>query len=339
MVESGLLAAGSVGGFLSAKNFNRAKRLHVLVSLSLKMEHFKFFLRKKHVQIRDSLIVYLKTLPFHGLVDDTIDNVELRQLIEQYLTFKEETLAGLHGKTPQYYTIYVNLIDHYLTFNRSIHTGDFELMKYVLPKINNIFFPFNHINYARWLIKYCDNLMKVAKTHPDLFEDFKAGYLGIKRTSKSFSRQGADLVVEQTINADAGRTLTGITHFTNSIKARTRWTVDFALRAEICTNLLEQVGLSNVESVTNDLKEDRINRNRIQIAEFISGLNVRMNPFDESLNEELLYNIAIGEAAPKEVELFLTSVESTGHEMRINMINSCAANENAFQTYKIKKPR
>lgn len=62
-----------------------------------------------------------------------------------------------------------------------------------------------------------------------------------------------------------------------------------------------------------------------------------MNPFDASLKEKLLYNIATGEAAPKEVKLFLTSVESTGHEIRINMINNYAANEDAFQTYTIKK--
>lgn len=49
----------------------------MLVSLSLKMEHFKFFFRKKEVHIHDSLIAYLKTLSSHGLVDDTIDNAEL----------------------------------------------------------------------------------------------------------------------------------------------------------------------------------------------------------------------------------------------------------------------
>ncbi|KAG5865424.1 hypothetical protein JTB14_004463 [Gonioctena quinquepunctata] len=51
MVDSGLLAAGSVGGFLSAKNFNRAKRLHVLVSLALNMEHFKFFMASEDIEI------------------------------------------------------------------------------------------------------------------------------------------------------------------------------------------------------------------------------------------------------------------------------------------------
>ena len=223
MVECGLLVAGSVGGFLSAKNFNRAKRLHILVSLSLEIEHFKFFLRKNNVQIDDSIITFLKTLQNHGLIEDKIDNVQLRLLTDQYLVFKEKTLSGLHGKTPQFYALYIILVNHFLMFSRSIRTGDFELMKYILPKINNIFFPFNHIHYARWLIIYCDKLQKVSETHPELYENFKAGYLGIKRTNKNFSRQGIDLVVEQTINADAGRTLTGISHFTNLIKARMRY--------------------------------------------------------------------------------------------------------------------
>ncbi|CAG9812927.1 unnamed protein product [Phaedon cochleariae] len=263
----------------------------------------------------DPAVVLETLLQSHGVIENKIDNIELRHLAQQYLTSKEETLAGLHGKTPQFYMIYTNLIDHYLMFSRSIRMGDFDLLKYILPKLNNIFFPFNHINYARWLVRYCDNLSKVGETHPELLKDFQDGYLGIKRTNKNFSRQGADLVVEQTINADAGRTLTGITHFTNSIKARMRWTVDFALRSE----------------------EDRIRKSRMQMANFINGLNLRMNPFDESLKEELLYNISTGEAAPKDVALFLTSIESTGNEMRTSMINACIEDEDAFHNYTIKR--
>ncbi|CAH1154920.1 unnamed protein product [Phaedon cochleariae] len=184
---------------------------------------------------------------------------------------------------------------------------------------------------------YCDNLSKVGETHPELLKDFQDGYLGIKRTNKNFSRQGADLVVEQTINADAGRTLTGITHFTNSIKARMRWTVDFALRSEVCSHLLKTLGLSGIERTTNDLKEDRIRKSRMQMANFINGLNLRMNPFDESLKEELLYNISTGEAAPKDVALFLTSIESIGNEMRTSMINACIEDEDAFHNYTIKR--
>lgn len=116
-----------------------------------------------------------------------------------------------------------------------------------------------------------------------------------------------------------------------------RWTVDFALRSEVCSHLLETLGLSGIESTTNDLKEHRIRKSRLQISNFISALNLRMNPFDESLKEELLYNISTGEAAPQDVALFLTSIESTGNEMRTSLINACIENEDAFQNYTIKR--
>lgn len=93
---------------------------------------------------------------------------------------------------------------------------------------------------------------------------------------------------------------------------------------------METLGLSGFESTTNDLKEHRIRKSRLQISNFISALNLRMNPFDESLQEELLYNISTSEAAPQDVALFLTSIESTGNEMRTSLINACIENEDAF---------
>ncbi|GFU94344.1 uncharacterized protein TNCV_4368181 [Trichonephila clavipes] len=68
---------------------------------------------------------------------------------------------------------------------------------------------------------------------PDL-RDFQKDF-GIKRTNKPFSRQPIDLTLEQTINADAARTLTGITHLTNSISARQRWARSHDIRSTIIT--------------------------------------------------------------------------------------------------------
>ncbi|GFU79662.1 uncharacterized protein TNCV_4484941 [Trichonephila clavipes] len=64
-------------------------------------------------------------------------------------------------------------------------------------------------------------------------EDFQKGFFGIKRTNKPFSRQPIDLTLEQTINADAARTLTGIAHLTNSISARQRWARSHDIRSTI----------------------------------------------------------------------------------------------------------
>lgn len=59
--------------------------------------------------------------------------------------------------------------------------------------------------------------VKVEETHPDVKDAMNSGNFGIQRTEKCFSRQPIHLTLEQTINADAGRRLSGIINFINSI--------------------------------------------------------------------------------------------------------------------------
>lgn len=73
--------------------------------------------------------------------------------------------------------IYINLVKHYLTFSRSIRTGDFPLFKYILEKMANIFFIFNHQNYARWSVKYIDSLNKIQETHPKIHNELNEGHI------------------------------------------------------------------------------------------------------------------------------------------------------------------
>ncbi|GFV74273.1 hypothetical protein TNCV_5127171 [Trichonephila clavipes] len=168
--------------------------------------------------ITNEIAEEIERLRISSLSSFKIENEELNELINDYEIYKQQTLNGEFDKTPKFYLIYINLIQYYLTLSRSICAGDFELFKFVLPKIMNLFFICNQPNYARWASKYYDNLMKIAETHPDLFEEFQKGFFGIQRTYKPFSKQPIDLVLEQTINADTDRRLTGIIQFTNSIQ-------------------------------------------------------------------------------------------------------------------------
>lgn len=68
----------------------------------------------------------------------------------------------------------------------------------------------NLLNYARWLTKFHDNLQRADYTHPGIIEEFEKDSFSMKRTEKPFSRQTIDLALEQTINLDADRRLTGI---------------------------------------------------------------------------------------------------------------------------------
>jgi len=82
----------------------------------------------------------------------------------------------------------------------------------------------------------------------------------IKRTSISFSRQPIDLTLEQTINADESKRLTGVIHFTNSISARQRWAKSHSLRSTIISHVLENIGSKSRQDISNELEKSKIEK-------------------------------------------------------------------------------
>lgn len=217
MVDCEMIANGSVNGYLIGKHFNRCKSFHPIVSLALQILHFQSFVNEKNVKIRDNVKKYLEDLKKNKSVTPAVLDNKVLILFEEYEKYKQQTM---NSKTAQYYIVYINLIDYYFMLNTNIRTGNFELFKYILPKITNLFFLFNRPNYARYLVKYHDNLLKIDETYPGLRDQLKKGSFDVKRTNKNFSRQLVELTLEQTINADAANKLTGIIQNTNSIAAR-----------------------------------------------------------------------------------------------------------------------
>ncbi|GFY57818.1 uncharacterized protein TNIN_176351 [Trichonephila inaurata madagascariensis] len=110
----------------------------------------------------------------------------------------------------------------------------------------------NQQNYSWQTVKYDDNLLKVAETHPDLNEEFKQSCFGIKRATKPFSIQLINLVLEQTINADAARSLTGVIHLTNSISARHWWARNHDVGSTIINQAYPELGVPTHQDVSTD---------------------------------------------------------------------------------------
>ena len=143
-------------------------------------------------------------------------------MLDDYKEYSEETKTVKYGKTAQFWIGYTEWMHLYHEYIRSIRIGDFDLYIYCLPKFTSLFFPLNHQNYARWLVRYHDDILKLSETHQEVYKDFQEGCFAIKRTQKDFSALFIDLTLEQTINADAASRKTGITSLTNSIGARQR---------------------------------------------------------------------------------------------------------------------
>lgn len=177
MVESGLLANGSVNGFLDGKHFNRCKRLHRLVALGLEILHFKSFLEMSNTSVRDDMIKELHRLQNCKMSSFDIEHEELKELINNKITVfinNEVSMASMERLNNFILFILISLIIIIITYklSRSIRFGDFELYKSVLSKITNLFFICNQQNYARWTVKYADNLMKVADIILIYLKDF-----------------------------------------------------------------------------------------------------------------------------------------------------------------------
>lgn len=154
---------------------------------------------------------------------------------------------------------------------------------------------------------------------------------------KFFSKIPGDLTLEQTINADAGRKHNGISHITNSISARQRWSINHGLRCALISKVMAESGLAVTQDVSNDLLLNRIKLSQCHIENFTSAINLQNNPFDEDAMQDVLLNISTGQAAPTEVEEFLFNIESNGEDAKKQMIQQCETDKTKFSTYVVKR--
>ncbi|GFV00209.1 hypothetical protein TNCV_3322601 [Trichonephila clavipes] len=144
------------------------------------------------------------------------------------------------------------------------------------------------------------------------------------------SRVPIDLTLEQTINAEAARRLSGIAHFTNSLAARQRWTKSHSIRAAIISHVLDVYGLKQLQDVSADFQPNRIKIYGNQIADFIEIFEKNINPFDESLDKDSLYNIATAKPVPENVVNFLLNIEKNGEDLQKQFITECAEDQDRF---------
>eukprot|EP00794_Sanderia_malayensis_P015514 gene15514-17096_t len=327
-----VLAKGSTKSFQTGKNYKRFRRMHELLSLAMERLHFQAFVdneenREEILSIIEREIQEIKT---NGDIRIHSFSQEIEDIFQNYLQFTTNTSNGQLGKTAQYWMQYIRMIHDYHTFSGK-RRCDLELFIACLAKLSNYFFAFNQPNYARWTVKYHDNLLKLPESHPEVYEEFQKKWFAVKRTTKSFSRTPIDLTLEQTINADAASQRTGISALTNSISARQRWAESHFLRTTIISAVFEDLGLTKKEDVSNDLKHHNVKKSHENITLVTTAIKETMNPFNLKSNPELLFNIGTGKAASQSTSEYLSNVSAIGERERKKFINECEKDPARFE--------
>lgn len=164
--------------------------------------------------------------------------------------------------------------------------------------MSDLFFSCNQPNYARWTVKYLSNLVNLQIQNSPLVQEFRRGAFGIRRTKNPLARSPVDLTLEQTVNADAENQLTR-NYSVNSISARQRWALSHCMRTKILSFVKNNGKLSHIDD----------------------GINNTLNPFDSTIDQEILFNITSGRAASPEVANFLLNLKAMGSEQKLNFVS------------------
>ena len=331
--ECKVLATGSSNGFTKGKNYKRCKRVHEPLSLAVEILHFKSFLSTKEskTSIRNIIQEELITIKQQKYLDTHEYSKEMKDIFQEYRSYSIDTHTGKHGKTAQFWFNYIQMIHLYHEYSRSIRVGDLDAYIACLPKITNYFFRLNHPNYARWLVKYHANLIRLPETHPEVYAEFKRGLFSIWRTTKLFSGSPIDLTLEQTIDVDAANQRTGIASLTNSISARQRWAASHLLRSSVISHVFDGLAMSKKEDVTSSMKPHRIKNDNASLRAILTMVKETMNPFDRELDPIHLYNIGTGKAASDNSEKFIFTSNKVGKELRSKFIDECNEYPSRFE--------
>ena len=147
LVESGVLAEGSLVGFIKGKFYNRCQRIDELTAIVLERLLFQRFTDDLSVEEKKAMNEAVLNSPSFESADSNEihsyleENHELDDFCERYNGFFANALNGLLGKSAQYWTIYIFLINRvYRNLQRCVRTNDLRGYKDILPTVLDVFF-------------------------------------------------------------------------------------------------------------------------------------------------------------------------------------------------------
>jgi len=331
LTESGVLAEGSLMGFIRGKFYNRCARIHDILALAMEIKLYESFLCTLDPEKKNALNEALFNIPPDREKQEQFlkTNEVFQQHMDEYEVYFQKSMSGDLGPTAQYWTIYIYLINRvHRDLMRAIRTCDVDRYMAVLPSVMDVFFGLNRPNYARWGVLFLNQLKNAPQgCHAVL----KAGAFSIRRTEKNFSRSAIDLTLEQTVNRDAASPMRGIVGFHQSHNAIRRWCITATHRGMAVSELRAMTGLEATEQPAVHLRPSRILKD-CQHRDILSkAIADSCDPFSSpATTSTCLLNIATGKSASQETQQYLTTSLVAGKELHIQFQKECAADRERF---------
>ena len=320
LIESGLVAEGSVNGVLNGHHYNRSVRAHKIVYEALHRLSWTSFLDSLSPEDSAATVALGCELNSAYPTDRFIDIVKsevFESIVERFNSFVEDSKKNA---TFAFWYSYLELVHSLLLFIRATREGDWSLHLSSLRNIMPWFFSYDRTNYARYSPAYWLEMKNLEKTHPYVYSHLVQGEFSVQRlTAYGFSKVACDQTIEQTANRDS-KTKGGLTGISLSKGAVHRWVMSYPARAMISRRCEEMAGKGEMTRSRKDLDLARMEKDEQAVQNVISTIESMTNPFTTDCDG--IVNISSGIVAGKDVENDLLRAHEVGDLAFVDFINS-----------------
>ena len=315
VIESGIVAQGSLNGAMNGHHYNRSVRMHKCVVEAMERIRFQCFIDSLSNEDKDQVLDVLISLntSFPGAAfSHCVQSEDYNRCITLYNAFIREH----RQKSPTFdvWSSYIEMVQVLLLFIRATRQGNWDLHLSAIRSFLPWLFAYGHINYSRYLPAYWLEMCELPAVHPAVYEEFAKGRFSVQRQSlQGFSQVACDQTIEQTCNRDT-KTKGGMIGFTTEKGAVSRWILSHRERAAISKRCEEMAGKDETSLSRKDLQLSRMKRDEEDVCRVVSVVDAMINPFDGSHNE--LVHVSSGVVASKDVtECYIKAWERGDKEL------------------------
>ena len=246
LIESEVVAPGSINGVINGHHYNRSMRAHKLLYESLQRIRFISFLDSLPPQERAvcmDVITDMKCVFPDGLMDVLSADQRFDGMSSKYADFVQR--KSTENATFAFWSSYIDMMQLLLLFVRATRESNWQLHLSTVRLMMPWFFAYDRVNYARYLPAYWMEMVNLPITHPSCHSEMNVkGQWTVQRQSvHGFASIACDQAIEQTLNRDA-KTKGGWTGITQNRSAVYRWILSQHERAAIARQCESMTGIS-----------------------------------------------------------------------------------------------
>jgi hypothetical protein len=290
LFQSGLCSSGSIAGLLSGKHYNRNWLLHEAFSEALE----RLFEEQYIPEVPEMLVKFAESPPGTVDVENLLSNATVKAYIEHYNQQFDKCLNGEFGKTPQFWALYMMMVDRQQKLHYAINKNDYNLRLLMWRKSLPLCFATNRVHYSRYGTFYVQSLEYLESTHPGAKAEIEENGVSVRRNTLGIG-QAVDMAGEQSYMKGA-KTAGGISQFAAKESTVAKWVMNRPFQARFAESLIEISGLSTTSSNSRKcLRPGEILKSEKMVEYIVNALKTQfLNPFQENIDKSKLFNLVSG---------------------------------------------